>query len=92
MVMDVIWRRLCDDVRSIYLFVLGWVRAQRVKRGSISSELLMWGEGVRSIFLLPLVARCIETLDVYIWSMFVFVSVLVTIWGSVGCVLWSGSC
>ena len=39
---------------------------------------------VRSILLLPLVARCIETIDVCIWRMFVFMSVVVTVWGSVG--------
>ena len=33
---------------------------------------------VRSIFLLPLVARCLETIDVCIWYMIVFMSVLVT--------------
>ena len=52
--------------------------------GSISSELLMCGGGVRSIMLLPLVARCVETIDVCIWCMFVFMSVVVTVWGSVG--------
>ena len=31
-------------------------------RGSISSELLMCGGGVRRIFLLPLVARCLDML------------------------------
>ena len=40
--------------------------------------------GVCSILLLPLVARCIETIDVCIWRMFVFMSVVVTVWGSVG--------
>ena len=40
---------------------------RRVRRGSISSELLMCGGGVRSILLLPLVARCLETIDVCIW-------------------------
>ena len=40
-------------------------------QGSISSELLMCGGGVRSILLLPLVARCLETIDVCIWHMFV---------------------
>ena len=30
--------------------------------GSLSSELLMCGVGVHSILLLPLVARCLETL------------------------------
>ena len=44
---------------------------QRVRRGSISSELLMCGGGLRSIMLLPLVARCLETIDVCIWHMFV---------------------
>ena len=32
----------------------------------------------------PLVARCLETIDVCIWRMFVFMSVVVTVWGSVG--------
>ena len=40
---------------------------RRVRRGSLSSELLMCGGGVHSILLLPLVARCIETIDVCIW-------------------------
>ena len=34
--------------------------------GRISSELLMCGGGVRSIWLLPLVAKCIETINVCI--------------------------
>ena len=38
----------------------------------------MCGGGVRSIVLLPLVARCLETIDVCIWRMFVFMSVVVT--------------
>ena len=41
------------------------------------------GGGVRSILLFPLVARCIETIDVCIWRMFIFMSVVVTVWGSV---------
>ena len=50
---------LCKyDLRKGDLFVLSWARVQRVRRGSISSELLMYGGGVRSILLLPLVARC----------------------------------
>ena len=36
-----------------------------------------------SILLLPLVSRCIETIDVCIWCMFAFKSVVVTVWGSV---------
>ena len=51
---------------------------------SISSELIICGGGVRSILLLPRVARCLETIGVCIWRMFVFVSVVVTVWGSVG--------
>ena len=39
---------------------------------------------MRSILLLPLVARCLETIDVCIWRMFVFMSVVVTTSGSVG--------
>ena len=56
---------------------------RRVRRGSLSSELLVCGGGVRSILLLPLVVRCLETIDVCIWCMFVM-SVVVTVWGSVG--------
>ena len=47
---------LCKyDLRKGDLFVLSWARVRRVRQGSISSELLMCGEGVRSILLLPLV-------------------------------------
>ena len=52
---------------------------RRVRRGSISSELLMCVGGVRSILLLSLVARCLETIDVCMWRMFVFMSVVVTV-------------
>ena len=38
---------------------------------------------MRSILLLPLVARCLETVDVCIGRMLVFMSVIVTVWGSV---------
>ena len=76
---------LCKyDLSKGDLFVLSWVRVRRVRRGSLSSELLMCDEGVRSILLLPLVARCLETIDVCIWRMFVFMSVVVIVWGSVG--------
>ena len=44
--------------------------------------LLMCGGGMRSILLLPLVARCLETIDVCIWHKFVFMSVIVTVWVS----------
>ena len=39
---------------------------RRVRRGSISSKLLMCCGGVRSILLLPLVVRCLETIEVCI--------------------------
>ena len=55
-----------------------------MRRGSLSSELLICGGGVHSILLLPLVARCLETIDVCIWRMFVFMSVVATVWRSVG--------
>ena len=57
---------------------------RQVRRGSIPSELLMCGGGMRSIVLLLLVTRCIETIYVCIWRMFVFMSVVVTVWGYVG--------
>ena len=66
------------------LFVLSLARMRRVRRRCISSEKLMCDGGVSSILLLPLVARCIERIDVCIWCMFVFTSVVVTVWGSVG--------
>ena len=56
---------LCKyTLRKGDLFVLSWARVRRVRRGSITSELLMCGGGVRSILLLPLVARCRETINV----------------------------
>ena len=64
------------DLRKGDLFVLSWAKVRRVRRESISSELLMCGGGVRSILLLPIVARCLETIDVRIWGMFVFMSVV----------------
>ena len=65
------------DLRKGDLLVLSWASV----RGNLSSELLMCGERVRSILLLPLVARCLETINVCIWRMFVFMSVVVTVWG-----------
>ena len=59
------------DLRKDYLFVLSWARVRRVRWESIFSELLMYSGGVCSILLLPLVTRCIKTIDVYIWRMFV---------------------
>ena len=75
------------DLRIDDLFVLSWARVRRVSRGSISSYLLLCGGGVCSILLLPLVARCLETIDVCIWRMFVFMFIVVTVWG-----LWECFC
>ena len=55
-------------------------------------RVIMCGGGVRSILLLLLVARCLETIDVCIWRMFVFMSVVVTVWGLWECLLCSGRC
>ena len=72
------------DFRKGDLFVLSWARERRVRWGSVSSELIMCGGGVRNILLLPLMDRCLETRDVCIWCMLVFMSVVVPVWGSVG--------
>ena len=81
------------SMRKGYLFVLSWASGQPVRWGSISSKLLMRGGGVHSNFFMPLVARCLETIDVCIlWRMFIFMSVVVTVWGSVGSLLCSGRC
>ena len=81
---DVVSALSIYDLRKGDLFVLSWARVRRVRRGHISSELLMCDGAVCSILLLPLVARCLETIDVGIWRMFVFMSVVVIVWGSVG--------
>ena len=59
------------DLRKGDLFVLSWVRVRRVRRGSISSELLMCGGGVCNTSLLPLVDRYIGQIYACIWRMFV---------------------
>ena len=64
---------LCKyDLRKGDLLVLSWARVRRVRRGSLSSDLPMCGRGVRSILLLLLVARYLETIDACIWRIFVF--------------------
>ena len=76
---------LCKyDLRKGDLFVLSWARVPRVRQESLSSDLLMCGRGVRRILLFPVVARCLETIYVCIWRMFVFMSVIVIAWGYVG--------
>ena len=61
-----------------------------MRRGIISLEPLMCGGDVRSILLLSLVARYLETIEVCIWRMFVFMSVVVTVWGMWECFLCTG--
>ena len=46
-------------LRKGEMFVLSRARVRRVRRGNLSSGLLMCGGGVCSILLLPLVARCL---------------------------------
>ena len=69
---------------SIVVMDVIWHR--QVRQGIISSELLMCSGGVCSILLMFLVARCLETIDVSIWHMFVFMSVVVGVFGNVCCV------
>ena len=58
---------LCKyDLRKGDLFVLSWARVRGVRWERLYLELLMCGGGVRSILLLPFVARCLETIDVCI--------------------------
>ena len=82
----------CRHQKRVFLQVDAYISQLTVDHGfqlwdfefrSLSSELLMCVGGVRSILLFPLVARCLETIDVCIWRMFVFMSVVVTVWGSV---------
>ena len=58
-------------------------------QGSVSSELLMCG-GVHHILLLPLVARCLEIIDVCIWEVWVFCHADVVCLYLV-CILWQFS-
>ena len=84
---------LCKyDLRKSDLFVLSWARVQRVRQGSISSELLMCSRGVSSILLLPLVARCLETIDVPMYMAHVCFMSVVIMWGLWECLLCSGHC
>ena len=65
---------LCKyDLRKADVFVRNWERVQRMRQGSISSELPICGGGERSILLLSLVARCLERTDVCIWRISVYV-------------------
>ena len=89
--MDYVLYQLTDCDRNGDLFVLSWTRVRRVRRGSISSEMIMSGGGVRSILLLSLVPRWRETIDVCILRIF-FMSVVVTVGGLWACLLCNGRC
>ena len=56
-----------------------------MRRGT-SSELLMFGGGVRSILLLPLVARFLDTICLYIVCSYVLCSDCMGVCGNVHCV------
>ena len=64
---------LCKyDLRKGDLFVLSWAMVRRVRRGSLSSELLMCGGGVRSILLFSVcsavtVECCVPVLHGCVW-------------------------
>ena len=78
-------------LRKVDLFVRSCARVRRVRRGSISSELLMCGGGVHSILLLPHVARCLEAM-MYVYGACLFY-VCCSDCGDLGeCLLCSGHC
>ena len=75
------------DLRKGDLFVQSWTRLRRVRRRSISSELLMCGGGVRSLLLLPLVDRDNRCTYIYGACLFyVCCSECVGVCGNVCCV------
>ena len=75
---------LCKyDLRKGDLFVLSLAKVRRVRRGSISSELLVCGGGVRSILLLPRDNRCVYMAHV---CFYVCCSDCVGVCGNVCCV------
>ena len=76
------------ELRKGDLFVPRWARVRRVRRGSISSELLMCGGGVRSILIFPLVARCRDNICMYMAHVCFYVccSDCVGVCGNVYCI------
>ena len=58
---------LCKyDLRKGYFFVRSWARVQRVRRGGVYTELIIYGGGVHIILLLVIVFKCLDTIDVCI--------------------------
>ena len=69
---------LCKyDLRKVDFISSDLGKGATSEAGSLSSEMLMCGGGVFSIVLLPIVTICLETIDVCIWRMFVFMFVVV---------------
>ena len=58
---------------------LVWIHAKQC-------DCRLWARDQQGVVLqvCGLVARCLETIDVCIWRMFVFMSAVVIVWGSVG--------
>ena len=54
----------------------------------------MWWRCAQYFVIASCGARCLETIDVCIWRMFVFMSVIVIVWGGglCECLLCSGCC
>ena len=77
---------LCKyDFRNGDLFILSIARVRRVRRGSVSPELLICGGDVRSILLLPLVDRRLET-KIYVYCFYVRCNDCLGVCGNVCCV------
>ena len=51
---------------------------------SLFRAVSVWWMCAQYYVIASFIARCLETIDVCIWRMFVFMSVVVTVWGSVG--------
>ena len=75
---------LCKyDLRKGDLFVLNWARLRRVRPENFSTELQCVVEAC-TLICYCLLPRCLETIHVCIMRMFVFMYVVVIMWGSVG--------
>ena len=77
------------DLRKGDFFVRSWARVKQVRHGGVSSELLICSEYVHIILLLSIVARCLVTIDVYIYKHVCFYdccSDCVVVCGNVCCV------
>ena len=74
--MDVIWRQstMCMyDLRKGDLFVLELGKGGTSEAGKYLFRAVMCGEGVRRIWLLSIVTRYLEAIDVCIWCMLFYV-------------------